>query len=154
MKIFVKTLTGKTITIDDAEPSDTIENIKEKIQNKEGIPPDQLFLFFNSRVLIDRFKLDDYHIMNESTLVLKMRIRGCSTYPICLNIDGRETEMNFCICGGVKGIKEQIQQKFGIKPENQELSINGKIFDDRIFFFIFKVKRSLPHSVIDLKSKR
>ena len=149
MKIIVKTMTGKTITID-AEPSDTIENIKEKIQDKEGIPPDQFFLFFNSRVLIDNYTLADYKIMEESTLVLRIRIRGCSTYPIVLNIDGRKTAMNICICRGVEGIKEQIHEKFRIKPEHQELSINGKKFDEKIFFFIFAVKRSLPHSVIDL----
>ena len=152
MKIFVKTMTGKTITID-AEPSDTIENIKCKIQDKEGIPPDQFFLFFNSRLLIDKLALDYYHIMKGSTLELKMRIRGCSTFPIYLKFNGTKTEMNICICGGVEGIKEQIQEKFGIKPENQELRINGKIFDDRIFFFIVAVKRSLSNSVIDLEIK-
>ena len=61
--------------------------------------------------------------------------------------------MHICICGGVKGIKEQIQNKFRIEPEHQKLSINGKIFDDRIFFFIIAVKRSLPNSVFDLEEK-
>ena len=75
MEIFVRTLTGKTITLE-VEASDTMEDIKTKIQYKEGILTDQHILKFAGKSLKALHTLSDYNIQEESTLQLILKSKG------------------------------------------------------------------------------
>ena len=130
MQIFVKTLTGKTITLE-VDASDEIATVKIKIEMKEGIPPEQQRLIFSGTDISEKYGLAlcDYKIVKESTFHLVLRLVGGKQIFI-KTLSGRTIILEVAGDNTIEDIKNLIRNKEGIPPDQQRLIFDGKQLED------------------------
>ncbi|XP_018491778.1 polyubiquitin [Raphanus sativus] len=146
MLISIRTTQGKTIVLDEVKSSDTIENIKARIQKQEGIPTHKQMLIFDLQQLEDGRTVADYNIWNDSDL--RVHFLRCPMQIFVITFSGKTILLDVDSSDMVEDVKAKIQDKEGIQPNQQKLiTFGGKVLKDGRTLAYYDIKE---YSTINL----
>ena len=126
MNVYIKSLTGRTVTLE-VDPADSIGYVKQKYQDKEGVPPDQQHIIFAGRQLKDSDTLSDYNIQNESILYVVLRLLGGMQVFVKTPTAGKTLRtLMVNPAESIEDLNTRYKKKEDIPPDQQRIIFAGK----------------------------